>query len=241
MIAKPPAKNSEAVPGNVPEKTFKPFQPEMPQIPGVSDGSRHSMQGVTRPDTQRLPEIVGIAIAMVVCAAIGVLWFRSRSRVTTNPSPDTQVVEQPAPPAPDPVVPVHEGPSVAATVEELSKPWAARKFSFVKPITQENVHAMVIRLPDGGLWAFSLQGPFNRCELEYVTDLAALASKYQFTAKHPMVVSPCDNTVYDPLKIDDVGGNTWVRGQIVQGNSLRPPLSIDVQVKGPSIIAERIE
>ncbi len=199
------------------------------------------MQGVARPDTQRLPQIAGIAIAVVVSVAIGVLWFRSRSRVTTNPSPDTQVVEQPAAPLPKPITPIHEGPSVAATVEELSKPWAARKFDFVKPITQENVHAMVIRLPDGGLWAFSLQGPFNRCELEYVTDLAALASQYQFNAVHPMVVSPCDKTVYDPMKIDDVGGNTWVRGQIVQGNSLRPPLSIEVTVRGPSIIAERIE
>ncbi len=161
--------------------------------------------------------------------------------MATSPSSNTEVAEQPAPPLPDPIAPVHEGPSVAATVDELSKTWSARKFNFVKPITQENVHAMVIRLPGGELWAFSLQGPFNRCELEFVTDLGALASKYRFNASHPMVVSPCDNTVYDPLKVDDVGGNTWVRGQIVQGNSLRPPLSIDVKVRGRVIMAESIE
>jgi len=241
MIAKPPAKNLDAAPGNPPENTFKPFQPDMPQIPGVSDGSRHSKQGVVLPETQRLPQIVGIAIVVVLSAAIGILWFRSRSRVAISPASDTQSVEQPAPALPEHIAPIHEGPSVAATVEELSKPWAAKKFNFVKPITQENVHAMVIRLPDGNLWAFSLQGPFNRCELEFVTDLTTLASKYQFNAKHPMVVSSCDNTVYDPLKVDDVGGNTWVRGEIVQGNSLRPPLSIDVKVRGRSIIAESIE
>lgn len=241
MIAKPPTKNSEAVPGNPQENSFKPFQPDMPQIPGVSDGSRHSKQGLNRPDPQRLPQIVGIAIVVALSAAVGIFWFRSRSRVATSPSSNTEVAEQPAPPLPDPIAPVHEGPSVAATVDELSKTWSARKFNFVKPITQENVHAMVIRLPGGELWAFSLQGPFNRCELEFVTDLGALASKYRFNASHPMVVSPCDNTVYDPLKVDDVGGNTWVRGQIVQGNSLRPPLSIDVKVRGRVIMAESIE
>jgi hypothetical protein len=100
---------------------------------------------------------------------------------------------------------------------------------------------MVIRLPNGELWAFSLQGPFGRCELEFVTDLATLASKYSYTASHPMVVNPCDSTVYDPLKVGALGGNTWVRGEIVQGNSLRPPISIEVKVRGQSIVADSIE
>jgi hypothetical protein len=130
---------------------------------------------------------------------------------------------------------------VAATVEELSKPWAAKKFTFVKPVTQENIPAMVIRLPSGGLWAFSLQGPFGRCELEFVTDLATLATKYRYNASHPMVVNPCDSTVYDPMKIGALGGNTWVRGEIVQGNGLRPPISIDVKESGKSVIADSIE
>jgi hypothetical protein len=56
-----------------------------------------------------------------------------------------------------------------------------------------------------------------------------------------MVVSPCDSTVYDPLKVGPLGGNTWARGEIVQGNSLRPPISIDVKVSGGSIIADSIE
>jgi len=56
-----------------------------------------------------------------------------------------------------------------------------------------------------------------------------------------MVASPCTNTVYDPLKVGALGGNVWVRGEIVQGGSLRPPISIDVVEKGSSIIADRIE
>jgi hypothetical protein len=56
-----------------------------------------------------------------------------------------------------------------------------------------------------------------------------------------MVVSPCDGTLYDPLKVGPLGANTWARGEIVQGSSLRPPISIDVKVQGPSIIADSIE
>jgi hypothetical protein len=56
-----------------------------------------------------------------------------------------------------------------------------------------------------------------------------------------MVVSPCDRTVYDPLKVGSLGGNTWTRGEIVQGSGLRPPISIEVIVSGHSIIADNIE
>jgi hypothetical protein len=56
-----------------------------------------------------------------------------------------------------------------------------------------------------------------------------------------MVVSPCDGTVYDPLKVGPLGGDTWARGEIVRGNSLRPPISIDVKLRGKSIVADGIE
>jgi hypothetical protein len=56
-----------------------------------------------------------------------------------------------------------------------------------------------------------------------------------------MVVSPCDGTVYDPLKVSALPGNTFVRGEIVQGSGLRPPISINVKVRGRTILADRIE
>jgi len=227
------------------ESKFKPFQPEMPQIPGVTDGSRHAKRGLERPEASQIPQVVGALVVLAIILGGGFWWVRNKSRAATAASLETEALEQaaskPEPQLPTPVASFHEGPSVAATVEELSKPWSAKKFNFVKPITQENIDAMVIRLPSGELWAFSLQGPFGKCELEYVTDLATLTSKYRFNASHPMVVNPCDSTVYDPLKLGAVGGNTWVRGQIVQGSSLRPPISIDVKVRGRSIVAEGIE
>ena len=56
-----------------------------------------------------------------------------------------------------------------------------------------------------------------------------------------MVVNPCNSTVYDPLKVGPLGDNTWARGEVVQGSGLRPPLSIDVVVRGHSIFADRME
>ena len=240
MSAQPPTKVSDAAPEKHAENKYNPFQPEMPNIPGVSDGSHHAKRGLSPQDSQKPLQIAGAVIVVVLAGAIFFWWSRSKPR-GVNPAPTEETVEQTAPPPPPPIAPVHDGPTVAATVDELSKPWSAKKFTFIKPITQENISAIVIRLPGEGLWAFSLQGPFGRCELEFVTDLPTLASKYRFKATHPMVVNPCDSTVYDPLKVGDVGGSTWVRGQIVQGSSLRPPISIDVKARGRFIVAEGIE
>jgi len=243
MNSKVVPKNSDTAPKRPAENTFKPFQPEMPRIPGVTDGSRHSRQGLNHPNNFLLPKI-GAFVAVVLCLSGTYLgWSRYKSRAANRPSVDPEIVEQtvPALDLPKPLAPVHEGPSMVGTVEELSKPWSAKKFTFVKPITLENIDAMVIRLPGGQLWGFSLEDPYGRCKLEYVADLAQIGGKYRFQAIHPMVLNPCDNTVFDPLKVGALGGNTWVRGQIVQGSGLRPPISIDVKVMGRSIVATNIE
>jgi hypothetical protein len=215
----------------------------MPRIPGVGQGGRQAGHGTGSFDTQRLLQIGGIAAAVVLIGAVLFWWVRSKSHGEANSSSSgTEATEQAAPtPPPNPIPAAHEGPTFAATLDELSKPWAAKKFTFVNPLTLETIPAMVIRLPGGEYWAFSVQGPFGRCELEFVTDLGRLASKFKFIASHPMVVNSCDGTVYDPLKVGALGGNTWVRGAIVQGSGLRPPISIDVKVIGRSIFADSIE
>jgi hypothetical protein len=227
------------------QNKLRPFQPEMPRIPGVSDGSRRANPESRNPGDNRMPQIVAIAAAvLLICAGI-FWWLKNKSRAPASASADPEIPEETSPPPAanfsNPTTDVQEGPTVAGTVEELSKPWSAKKFKFVKPFTHEVIDAMVIRLPGGDLWAFSLQAPYGTCQLEYVTDLAALASTYRLRAVHPMVVNPCDSTVFDPLKVGTLDGNTWARGQIVQGNSLRPPIAIEVKVSGRSIVAEGIE
>ena len=200
---------------------------------------------MTGPSNKRLTQIAATAAVVFLIAGAILLWSRSKSRGPSSASTDPEIAEgtssTPAVNFTNPVPPVREGPTVAATVEELSKPWAAKQFNFVKPFTHEKIDAMVMRLPSGELWAFSLQAPYGTCKLQYVTDLAALASTYRFRAAHPMVVNPCDSTVFDPLKVGPLDGNTWARGQIMQGGSLRPPFAIDVKMSGHSIIAENIE
>jgi hypothetical protein len=133
------------------------------------------------------------------------------------------------------------------TVDQMSAPWASKTFTFVNPKTQETVPAMVIHLPGAAAsrseayWAFSLNTPYQTCELAFVTSISQLASKYGFRASHPMVVSACDGTVYDPLQVGSVPGGAFVRGQIVQGAAVRPPIAIDIRVEGRSVIADSIE
>src|SRR5207253_6807344 len=57
-------------------------------------------------------------------------------------------------------------------------------------------------------------------------------------ARHPMVGNPCSHTVFDPTKITNLPGNVWVRGAIVQGSDLRPPLGIEVKIEGKDIRSE---
>lgn len=239
-----PTKTPDAPPDKPPENKFDPFRPEMPNIPGVSQGSLPSRRGPSGIDRQSLLQI-GVIAAAVVLIVAAIFWrVRTRPQVAAKPStPDAEVTDQAPPIAPPPtsMAAVSEGPTLAATADQLSKPWDSKKFTFVKPLTHQNIDGIVIRLPGGGLWAFALQEPYNRCELEFVTDLGQLASKYKYSASHPMVVNPCDSTVYDPLKVGSIGGNTWARGEIVKGAAMRPPISIDVKESGRSIIADNIE
>jgi hypothetical protein len=209
-----PTKTPDAPPDKLPENKFDPFRPEMPNIPGVSQGSLPSRRGPSGIDQQSLLQIGGIAAVVVLIVASIFWWVRSKPQVAAKPSAaDVEVAEQaaPIPPLPSSMAPVPEGPTVAATADQLSKPWDSKKFTFVKPLTHQNI------------------------------DLGKLASKYKYSASHPMVVNPCDSTVYDPLKVGSIGGDTWARGEIVQGAGMRPPISIDVKETGRSIIADNVE
>ena len=115
-------------------------------------------------------------------------------------------------------------------------------------LTGESVSAMLIRLPAGSAtqpssyWAFTLNAAYGNCQLEYITDLAKLKADYGFRApKHPMVGNPCSRTLFDPLKLTNLPGNFLVRGAIVQGSDLRPPLGIEVDIQGKNILAMRSE
>lgn len=84
--------------------------------------------------------------------------------------------------------------------------------------------------------------PFGSCELEFITDLNKLKTDYGYRADHPMVGDPCNHTVYDLLRYGGGASNDMlVRGVIVQGNGIRPPMAIEIRAEGKNVVAAREE
>jgi hypothetical protein len=221
------------------------FKTEMPQVPGVSvTGPRAST--ATDPAVKL---VVGL-LAVLLVVFVGARWAIRPKHAGPKATEQQPQIEVPTP-APDPSTLLPHATDAApaiAEVAEMAKLWSSKEFYFRNGLTGENIPGVLIRLPVGaasqanGYWAFSLNAPFGNCRLEYVTDLEKLRGDYGFrSAKHPMVGNPCSRTVFDPLKMSNLPGNVFVRGGIVQGSDLRPPLGIEIKVQGKNILAVRTE
>jgi len=217
----------------------------MPDIPGVSGPNLRPRR--TNP---LLPLIAGIVLLGVV------LFLATRWLSHTRPSEHTSQTE-PAPqievpsPAPDPnsLLPhADETHSTIAQINDLAKPWSSMDFFVRNKLTGESVPATIVRLPNtpgttiSGYWAFSRKAPYGNCQLEYITDLDKLRTDYDYRrATHPLVGNPCSHTLYDPLRTVNLPGNIWIRGAIVQGSDIRPPLGVEIHIQGKEIQAIRSE
>lgn len=224
------------------------FKAEMPQIPGVGgDTGRGSGPGGG-------PWLVvgGLAAVLVAVFVGGKVLSKSGHAESSAPSTAQTAAQIDVPTTtavPDLPVPVAtESDPVVAKVGELAKPWDSRQFAFRDRATGGNVPALLIRLPvsgaaqAAGYWALAMKAAYGSCQLEYVQDIARLREEYGFRrASHPMIGNPCSRTVYDPLKYGSIGGNVLARGAVMQGSDLRPPLGIEVKVKGKDILATRME
>jgi hypothetical protein len=219
------------------------FKTEMPQIPGVpTPGAR----GIGNPAVKL---VIGL-LALLLIVFVGARWALRPKHVEPVAAEQQPQIEVPSP-APDPstLLPhaTEAAPGIADTTE-MAKPWSTKQFFIRNGLTGENIPALLIRLPTGsasqsrGYWAFSLKSPYGDCQLEYISDLAKLQNEYGFRgAKHPMVGNPCSRTVFDPLKSTKLPGDVWVQGAIVQGSDLRPPLGVEIDVRGKNILAIRAE
>jgi hypothetical protein len=220
------------------------FKTEMPQIPGVSTASSRS----TAAEGPSVKLLVGGLLALLVVVFLGARWALHPKHAEPKVADQQPQIEVPSP-APDPETLLPHATDASpgiAEIEEMAKPWSSKEF-FIRS-GGANIPGLLIRLPTGSVsqtnayWAFSLNSPYGNCRLEYVTDLAKLRSDYGYrAAKHPMVGNPCSRTVFDPLRMSNLPGNVFVRGGIVQGSDLRPPLSIEVRVRGKDILAIRTE
>ena len=214
----------------------------MPEIPGVP-----------RPPRRRnplLPLMVGLA-ALGVVLLVALRWFArpSKSAEPARVEPAAQIEVPSPPPDPSALLPhADESHPVIASVGDLAKPWSSADFFFRNSATGETVSATIVRLPAGpslaasSYWAFSRKAPYGDCQLEYVTDLVKLRSDYGFPhPTHPLVGNPCSRTLFDPSKTVNIPGNIWVRGAMVQGSDIRPPLAIEVKIEDKQILAVRSE
>lgn len=221
------------------------FKTEMPQIPGVAGSTARP------PATNPAVKLIIGLLAMLLVVFVGARWALRPRHVAPRLTEEQPQIEVPSP-APDPstLLPhaTDANPGIA-DITEMAKPWSSKDFYIKNGLTGENLPAELIRLPIGsasqasGYWAFSVNAPYGNCKLEYITDLARLKNDYGFrAAKHPMVGNPCSRTVFDPLKTSNLpGSGVWVRGAIVQGSDLRPPLGVEITVKDKKILAVRAE
>src|SRR6202044_2846702 len=169
---------------------------------------------------------------VVAVCLIAVWWLHGTTAKESNTgsettAPTTTTVDSKPSPIPEPL-PV--GPGEIATTSELAKDWSARKFIFRDPLTSREVPAMVVRLPGGVYWGFSLVEPYGSCEMEFVTDMEKLRTDYGFRASHPMVGDPCNRAVFDLTRYGS-GPVGLVRGEIAHGAAVRPPMAIEIQVR----------
>jgi hypothetical protein len=240
-------------------KHVDPFKPQDPTIPGVTGNPARVKPAPAPPPPlgpgyQRRPGpskniladprvVIAIAVFAVFLLGFGLFWH-SHSASAKEARPVEAVAAEPpatAPvAAPVAVKPFPIGPGPVATAGELAKPWSSKRFVFRAPQTADDVPALVVHLPGNVYWGISLRQPFGTCEMRYVTDLSQIANEYHYAATHPMVVDPCNHAVYDLDKYGP-GPNGVVRGAIVYGAGVRPPIAIEMKARGNQIVAIQIE
>jgi hypothetical protein len=232
------------------KKLIDPFKPQQPNVPGV-------LPEAAKPATSSAPQgweprrppanpflrwtIAGVIGLAVIAGGLTLHRGHSSAQAMDRKVSDAAALAAPATASTAKTKStLPHGPGVIATTEELAKAWSAKRFLFPDSVTGEIQPAMVVRLPRGEFWGFSLREPFGTCELEYVSDLEKLRTDYAFAANHPMVVDPCQHTVYDLLRY---GGSNdgLVRGDIVQGAGIRPPMAIEIKTRGSEVVAVRME
>jgi hypothetical protein len=226
------------------------FKAEMPTIPGVAAGKpRPVSRGITP-----VQIAAGLLVLLVVMLAVGFAIRPRRTQAVAAAAPaqievpSSKTASAPGPEPADADAQSPETEQVIATTLEMSKAWSSKDFLYRNPLSDWKIPAMLVRLPVGsatqasGYWAFATNAAYGNCKLEYVTDVKRLVEEFGYRrARHPMLVNPCNRAVIDPLKLSSLPGGAWVRGEIVQGADMRPPLGIEVRINGQRIIANRME
>lgn len=228
-----------------PQPRVDPFKPSDPRLPGVT---RAAAAPAPSPKSAAVPlKYVLAGLGALVLGAAVAWWLMGPSRdasQSAHAKPATAAASAPAPEPPRSAAEaIPTAPGAVARVAELREPWATKVFRFRQALTDELVPAILVRLPGerGGYWAFSAKEPFGRCLLQFVSDRERLAKEFGYRAQHPMVVDPCNGSVYHPLRWGNLPDGSVARGEVVAGPAIRPPLAVQIVVRGSEIHALRLE
>jgi len=234
------------------------FRPQDPHIPGVTDNPRRAKDAAklakqakrsqqkasAGPSILASPKLWGTAIVVIAAvagASYGVQWWNRDRELHDVENPHVVAGKTDlADPNTTSTAGLPFGPGPIATTDELADTWSSKRFVFRPPQTADDIPAIVIKLPKDVYVGVELREPFGTCELKYVTSLSELETEYRLQTDHPMVADPCSHAVFD-LTQTAQGPNGSVRGATVAGAAVRPPIAVQMQIKGKDVIAVKIE
>jgi hypothetical protein len=219
-------------------KKTKPFEAVQPKIPGVPERAVKKREA-NAGNIPRVPYLWAGGGGTILLLVIVLLWWAhgaTRGNVVAVAENSHASNAQPTPAQASAAPPVAPGP--IATIAEMKRPWSTKKFVY-RRTDGEILPALLVHLPEGAYWAISLHESYESCDLEFVT-AEKLRTDYHLGASYPMIADPCTHAVFDLAQYGS-GPNGLVRGAIVEGTAIRPPLAIEVEVKGHEIIASRAE
>lgn len=221
----------------------KSLNAQTPKIPGVPERPARKpespQQVAENPPENRQRSHLWIGGLAVLAIVIALVWWAHGTRAPGNGLSllrDAHSAGQASQAAQNAPIPIAPGP--IASVAEMKQEWSTKEFVY-KETNGDKTPALLVRLPKGDYWAISLREPFGNCQLEFAS-ADKLRSDYNLAAAYPMIGDPCTHTVFDLTQYGE-GPNGMVRGVVVAGAAVRPPLAIEVNVKDGKIIASREE
>lgn len=228
---------------NEPNRT-KSMNATTPKIPGVPQRPAPKPElskqiAEENPTEQRRRAYLWIGGAAVLAIVIALVWWAHGTTAPGNGLPEFRSARsagQPSQTAQNMPIPTAPGP--IANVADMKQEWSTQPFVY-KETNGDKTPALLVRLPKGEYWAISLREPFGNCQME-LAGVEKLRSDYNLSAPYPMIGDPCTHTVFDLTQYGE-GPNGMVRGAIVAGAAVRPPLAIEVNVKDGKIIASQEE
>lgn len=115
-----------------------------------------------------------------------------------------------------------------ARVADLGEPWSSVEFSFA---AVEPVPGILIRLPDGTLYAASRICTHQACTMVYNKNAKEVSDSYDVQVANPALTCPCHLSVFDPAK----------GGKVVGGPAPRPPQRFRIRVSGGNIFVDGLD